>query len=174
MNKTEQITAKQYQELIRKSPVDKKGRIAISKALPEYREKIIEPIFNKEVESLTIEIPFVLPTLNEYIQSERSHWAAAADLKKNATEAVIFACRGKQGIIDPNGLYDLEIHWIVPNNKSDSDNIFQGIKYILDGIVKAKIISNDGRKNVRNISHTIETVKEKYLVTVNLIKTNNQ
>ena len=99
-----------------------------------------------------------LPTLNEYIDLERSSRYGAATLKKNATNKVCLFANRMQKL--PEKLFDIEIHWIRTNNKHDADNVFFGVKFILDGIVKAGKLKSDGRKHIRNISHKIETSKE--------------
>lgn len=108
-----------------------------------------------------------LPTLNEYIQAERGYWAAAAALKKKATGNIqIEAMSQSRKKIE--GMVDIDIFWVTPDNKQDADNVFFGIKFILDGLVKAGILSSDGRKNVRHISNFIRTVKGKRFITVTI------
>jgi hypothetical protein len=108
-----------------------------------------------------------LPTLNDYIQKERGGWAAAASIKKKGTEAVqLEVLSQNRSKID--GMVDVELYWIVPDNKQDPDNVFFATKYILDGIVKAGVLREDGRKNIRHISHKIRTIKNYRFVIVKL------
>lgn len=108
-----------------------------------------------------------LPTLNEYILAERQNRYAGANMKKHATNTCsIYSLSLPK---DLQGLFDISIHWVVENNRSDSDNIFMGIKWILDGMVKSGRLNGDGRKHIRNICHSIET-GDKYSVTVTLIE----
>lgn len=113
------------------------------------------------------EITEKLDTLNEYIEAERSNKYAAAQMKKKNTKICQIAAMQIKGKIDPLKQYDVEITWCVTNNRQDPDNVYSGVKYILDGLVKAKVIKNDGRKNIRFISHKIFTMK-KYCVFVQL------
>ena len=123
---------------------------------------------------ISFQIQSTLPTLNEYIDAERTNKYKASTLKKKATNTCkMYASQVYAKLRQPGKQYDLKIHWIVPNNKIDSDNIFFAIKFILDGMVDAKLITKDGRKNIRNIAHSIETVKGKYLITVIMIETEN-
>ena len=115
-------------------------------------------------------IDYVLPSLNEYIDVERGNLFGANKIKRESTDAVAFRCIHLFNTINPKGKYNVSVHWTVPNNKKDSDNIFFGVKAILDGIVEAKVLKGDGRKYIQNITHTIETVKDKYLVLVTLNK----
>lgn len=170
----DKMSAAEYNELLKKCTVNKKGRIVTNAILPEYKEKVIKPIFEKKeeiqkeysVKELWINIPFVLPTFNEYIEAERTNRYVASSLKKKATQAVKFACRESINIINPEGKYDLFVYWTVPNNKTDSDNYYAGIKFILDGIVAAGVLKGDGRKFVNNIFHSIHTKKGEYKIDV--------
>jgi Holliday junction resolvase RusA-like endonuclease len=111
-----------------------------------------------------------LPTLNEYILWERGNKFAAASKKKAFTFKVALIAKSqiKEKL---TGCYDIELTWCVPTNKQDSDNVFFAVKFLLDGLVLAQILPNDGRKNVRNISHKIITDKtKKESVIVNLIE----
>ncbi len=110
-----------------------------------------------------------LPTLNEYIQLERSHRYKASAVKKKYTDICgKFGLAGKRGV-KKDGKYSLILNWTTTTNKADPDNIFFGIKFILDGLVKYKVLANDGRKNIQNIHHNIQTGK-KYNIEVNLIE----
>lgn len=108
-----------------------------------------------------------LPTLNEYINSERGSKYSGAALKKKFTYICAQCALIVKNKIDKNGLYDLEITWNVTDNKVDSDNLFFAVKLILDGLVSCGALSGDGRKHIRHISHKIFTTK-KYLVNVEL------
>ena len=110
-----------------------------------------------------------LITLNEYINAERKNKFLAAKLKKQNTLICKLYANKLKNKINPNGLYDLQITWNVLNNRQDADNIYFAVKFILDGLVGAGILKNDGRKNIRNISHTIKTKKE-YLIEIELIE----
>ena len=109
-----------------------------------------------------------LPTLNDYILAERGSWAAAASVKKYATNnvQVEIMSQGRKPIEE---VVDVNIYWITPDYKQDPDNVFFGVKFILDGIVKAKVLSQDSRKNIRHISNKIRTIKNKRFVIVELI-----
>jgi Holliday junction resolvase RusA-like endonuclease len=108
-------------------------------------------------------------TLNQYINLERGNRYAAASKKKKLTEAVQWQVMKYRNQIDPTGLYDLTIYWIVPDNRTDPDNVYF-LKPILDGLVKAKILKDDNRKHVRNISHRIRTVKGKSYIIIRFRK----
>lgn len=96
------------------------------------------------------------PTLNEYITAERRNRFIAGNIKKKFTAYVKYeALVQLRGCF--NSLYDLNFKWTTTNNKSDPDNIYFAVKFILDGLVESKRLAGDGRRYIRNISHTIET-----------------
>lgn len=109
-----------------------------------------------------------LPTLNEYILAERTNKFSGAKFKKKYTDIIHYEALQQRQMfsIDKTKCHDLEIHWTVTDNRTDSDNYFSiGAKILLDGIVSAKLLSGDGRKYIRNISNTIET-GEKYSIEI--------
>lgn len=113
-----------------------------------------------------LEIPFYtkLPTLNEYINAERGDRMAAANMKKKVTNSIMVESLNFRNLIDPNIVYDIELLWETANNRIDPDNIFFGVKFILDGVVKAGILKSDGRKNIRNIYNKIETTGQNRVI----------
>jgi hypothetical protein len=112
-------------------------------------------------------IDIKLPTLNEYINLERTNGYAAAALKKKYTNYCAIYANNVQSL---EGLYDIVLDWETANNREDPDNLYFGIKFILDGLIKVqKNGFKDGRKNIRRIYHNIKTTG-KFQVTVNLIE----
>ena len=93
-------------------------------------------------------------TLNEYIQAERGNKYAAAGIKKSSTAAALYACIG----ILPIEKYPVEIQftWYRRNKRTDPDNISFAQKFVLDGIVEAGVLSDDGWNEVTAISHKFE------------------
>ena len=109
----------------------------------------------------------VLPTLNEYIEAERTHKNIASKIKNDFTVLCKNASFGllKCGI-DPSKKYNIKIIWHV-NNRKDHDNIAFGIKFILDGMVNAGVLHNDSPSHIWNISHIFVDSKE-YLIRIEL------
>ena len=54
---------------------------------------------------------------------------------------------------------DLDITWYCKNKKKDKDNIAAGIKFILDGLVMADAIEDDGWKQVNSFKHSFKVDK---------------
>ncbi|RLA40221.1 MAG: hypothetical protein DRR06_17780 [Gammaproteobacteria bacterium] len=87
-----------------------------------------------------------LPTLNQYINAERSSKFFAASMKKNATRSV--ALQLKTQVKEIIGICHYTFIWHCKDRRIDPDNICYAKKFILDGMVSAGIISNDGWANV--------------------------
>lgn len=96
----------------------------------------------------TLIITGSMTTLNDYIDSERGNKFAAAKIKKNETERVAWECKKQK--IDKVGDKRVYVYfkWFCENRKSDPDNICFAKKFILDGLVVAKVLNGDGQKHI--------------------------
>ncbi|MCF6461473.1 RusA family crossover junction endodeoxyribonuclease [Clostridium sp. Cult3] len=112
----------------------------------------------------TIVIPGELPTLNEIIDSSKLHYMNYRDMKKEYTEMVAWLAKGK----GPFEKIDLDITWICKDKRKDKDNIATGIKFILDGLVMAGTIENDGWKQVNSFRHNFKVDKHNPRVEVKI------
>lgn len=99
---------------------------------------------------LVIEHP--LPTLNEYINAERSNKFRAAKIKKQATEMIAWDAKS-QIKTEIDFLADYTFYWTLPNKRKDPDNVSFGQKFIFDGLMMAGKLPNDSMKYVRSICH---------------------
>lgn len=92
-------------------------------------------------------ILYYIPTdLNTYINQERTHRMIAARTKKEETESVRLASL----VADLKPMKSpvvLNFTWYY-KSKHDLDNISFAKKYILDGLVKARVLQNDSKKDV--------------------------
>lgn len=105
----------------------------------------------------TFTIPGELPTMNEIVAASKKHWSSYANMKKDYTFLVYIHAQKL-----PNFNYvDVEITWYCKNKKKDKDNISGGgTKFILDGMVQAGVVGNDGWKNIGNITNHFEVDRE--------------
>ena len=106
-------------------------------------------------------IPSILPGMNEIIKaskSRRGNWSGYADLKR--TYGQIIACY--VGDLKPvHSLVWVSFEWVEKTRKRDLDNIAAAKKFIFDALVKAKILKNDGWKNVAGWTDQFSSNKEK-------------
>jgi hypothetical protein len=89
-----------------------------------------------------------LPGRNEAEKAARTHWSYAARLKKDNTELVYWECVAQQ-IKPVKGVATIAVAFYEKDLKRDADNVLGGLKYILDGLVLAKVIPNDCRKRIK-------------------------
>lgn len=75
----------------------------------------------------------------------RTHWSLGAKLKKEQTEIVYYSCKAQniRQAIHPT----IIVEFFEKDSRRDSDNVISSLKYILDGLVLAKVIENDNRKS---------------------------
>lgn len=114
-------------------------------------------------------VPGKFTTLNELIDMSKRHWAEYAKVKQTTTNAVAWAA--KEAGIPQLERVELHLTWYWPDRRTDQDNIAAGIKFVLDGLVAAGVLANDGWREVAGFSHSFEVDKENPRVEVKLIET---
>ena len=120
------------------------------------RKELVE-ILGKKID--TIIIPGELPDLNEIIEASKNHWGSYSSLKKANTQLVAFCA--KQATKRRYKKIDLDIIWYCKDRRKDKDNIMAGgLKMILDGLVVAGVIKNDGWSEIGSINNHFEVDKD--------------
>lgn len=92
------------------------------------------------------EIPFRLPSLNDYIDVCRSSKNAGNKYKTSIEDDIQWFLR-KMGKIDEPIFLTFE--WHEPNLKRDKDNVCFAKKFILDALQKSGVITNDNNRFVK-------------------------
>lgn len=117
------------------------------------------------IQQLTI--PGTLPDLNEMIAAakvRRGNWCKYNDLKDHWTGVVaIYAHLQK---LQPIPGAHFRFEWHRKNKRIDPDNISAGAKFVLDALVKAGIIENDGWSEVLSITHTFTKATENKVIII--------
>lgn len=111
-----------------------------------------------------IEIPFRLPSLNEYISASKvvkGKWNAGNQMKQDVQDDIMYFLNKLPVYKKP---IKIHFHWIEENSKRDLDNICFAKKFILDSLVKAGKIKNDNRKYVEGFVDTFEYAKESKVI----------
>ena len=103
-------------------------------------------------------IPHELTDLNTYIQAERGNKFVAAEIKKDMTQICTLYAKKLQPITSK---VKIVITWYCKNQKKDPDNISFAKKFVLDGLVKAGILQNDGWSNILSFEDAFEVDKDK-------------
>lgn len=101
-----------------------------------------------------------LCSLNEYIKAERSNRYKGAKIKQD-NERIITASIKQQlcGVRINNPVY-MDYLWVVPDKRTDRDNIVFARKFIQDALVSAAALKGDGWKHVVGFSDRFEVDKE--------------
>ena len=105
-----------------------------------------------------------LPGLNDYIAAERTHRQAAAKLKREAEETVLWSAKASRlrKIKSPVIMHFL---WVEPNRKRDKDNISSfGRKVIQDALVKGGYLEGDGWKHIEGFTDSFEVGEPKIII----------
>jgi Holliday junction resolvase RusA-like endonuclease len=108
-----------------------------------------------------IEIPFRLPSLNEYTNKCRNNRYAGAEMKKQIECNIAYYINKLPEYKKP-----VKIHftWVEENKRRDLDNISFAKKFILDSLVKAGKLKNDNRKYVIGFTDGFEYAKESKVI----------
>jgi Holliday junction resolvase RusA-like endonuclease len=90
-----------------------------------------------KVQTLKFPLP---PTLNDQINSARTHWTKSAQAKKKWTKLIADHCLGSSCF---EGKVWITFDWYVERFSRDPDNIMGAAKFIMDGMKDAGVIKND-------------------------------
>tara|TARA_R110000824_G_scaffold8358_3_gene37798 strand:+ start:681 stop:1145 length:465 start_codon:yes stop_codon:yes gene_type:complete len=112
-----------------------------------------------------------LPGQNEMIKAAkigRRGGAYSSEKKKLTTSVALMALSA--GLTPVEGRCFVRFLWHEPNKRRDYDNIRAGAKYILDGLVQAGIIQDDGWRCVTGLDDRFFKDKEDPRVVVQIIE----
>ncbi len=114
-----------------------------------------------------------LPGMNEIVaaaKSGRGKGNAYSRQKALWTSLVAHAARkAKLGhYAAPVSIHCL---WREGSARRDPDNIHAGVKFVLDGLVEAGVVSGDGRRHIAAVMHDVVTVAENPGVTIQILST---
>lgn len=81
-----------------------------------------------------------LPTANEYIDACRKNRYAAAKMKRDAEELIIWQAKR---LLPIKQKVRIRLTWYEENRRRDPDNVRFGVKFILDALQKCGKLKND-------------------------------
>lgn len=108
-----------------------------------------------------------LPSLNDVIDANRSNRYAGAKMKKDIERHIltfVYAARECKKLKPADTPCIIFIEWHEATKRRDADNIQSAQKFILDALKKGGILTDDGRKYVKQIYHEIVDDKEDYVI----------
>src|SRR3990167_3523428 len=117
---------------------------------------------------ISFTIPGELVSLNEYINTDRTNRYKAALIKKAETYRVASEIRAAKVPKITKPMVEMICTWYTKDKKKDSDNCAFAIKFILDGMVMAKILPNDTRAYTGSFVHHFEVDKRRPRVVVDI------
>ena len=106
-----------------------------------------------------------LPGLNEIIKVAKAHPVAYSSMKKKWGELVSLYIR-KAKLKPMQGPVQIHITWVEKTWRRDPDNVRAGSKFILDALVKSKVLPCDSRKTIWQISDSFLVHKDNWRVDV--------
>lgn len=111
---------------------------------------------------MKIRIDFRFTELNKYIDAERGNRYAAANIKANETEVarLAFRCERPAQALP----LDLTFKWHCTDMRRNPDNIAFAKKFIIDGMVKAGFIENDGWKQIGQLRDEFYVAESDYVI----------
>ncbi len=108
-----------------------------------------------------IEIPFRLPSLNQYINECRKNKFAGAKMKKDVESDIGWYINQLPKYQNP---IKIHFHWVEENKRRDLDNVCFAKKFILDSMVKAGKLKDDNRNYVKGFTDTFEYGKSSKVI----------
>ncbi len=109
-----------------------------------------------------------LPDLNNYTKANRGNKYAGNKLKQDATNIVCLYAKSQL-----RGKYErmsLSITYYCKNKRKDKDNIAFAKKFILDGLIKAGVIPDDGWGQIEGWTESFEVDKDDPRIRVELVR----
>lgn len=113
-----------------------------------------------------------LPSLNDVIEANRTNRFMGAKFKREIEEAIGWSIRSaltRKTLYKPKKAVIVRFTWTEPNRRRDCDNIASAKKFILDALVKMRVLENDTQKYVVGFYDIFEIGKD-YSVRVELIE----
>ena len=107
------------------------------------------------------EIPFKLPSLNEYINVCRTNPYKAAKFKSDLEYQIGAYVSWIPVFTKP---IKIHFHWVEDSKRRDLDNVCAAKKFILDAMVKQGKLKDDNRKCVTAFTDTFSYDKEAKVV----------
>jgi len=97
-----------------------------------------------------------LPGFNETIYEARGNKYVSNTTKRLCTSICADAAKHNHIPVITKPII-VSVLWIEKDRRRDPDNIAVALKFILDGLQKAKVIQNDGWKEIIGITHRFAT-----------------
>lgn len=96
-----------------------------------------------------------MPSLNDYVAAERANRFKAAAMKRRETARARDAALAARlpAFLGP---VTVRFLWVEESRRRDLDNVAFAKKFVLDGLVEAGVLPNDGQRHVVGLQDTFE------------------
>ncbi|MFB6088924.1 MAG: hypothetical protein ABEK36_04055 [Candidatus Aenigmatarchaeota archaeon] len=111
-----------------------------------------------------IEVAGVFPGLNKILNKAKTSYIMYSELKKKYTGIFYYEFQ----VLPKMEQIVLGCKWYDKSLRRDPDNIESAVKFVLDGLVRADVIENDGHKHVKGIFHVFGNDKKNPRVLLNI------
>ncbi len=92
------------------------------------------------------------PTLNQVIEAAKAHYGKYSSLKSKWTDRAELAV-SEHGVKFQHTTFTIKCVWYWKDKRTDPDNVGSAVKFLLDGLVEAELLSGDGWKQVKHLEH---------------------
>lgn len=99
---------------------------------------------------IKFEIPFRLPSLNEYVNICRTNRYGAGKHKRDIENHILWYLKNVKKKVDSPVF--IKFVWYEKSRRRDKDNVAFAKKYILDALQKSGILPNDNNKYITGFS----------------------
>ena len=108
-----------------------------------------------------------MPGLNEFIKAHDVSYKKGNAMKQRETDRAAWCAKAARL---PRITCPVVVHflWVEPNEKRDVDNVAFAKKFILDALVRARVISNDDRKHLVGFTDTFATDRKRPRIEVTI------
>ena len=124
--------------------------------------------------SVNFTIPGRLPSLNEFLDSTKRHkrgYYAGNDMKRKWERYISAYIPSTYKGLCLDGKYSVAFKFYEENYRRDPDNISSvARKFILDALVKNKVLKDDSRKYIKELQDVYYTDKDRPRIEVMLIE----
>jgi len=113
-------------------------------------------------------IPGQLPTMNTIINKSKTHWSNYKRMKDNYDAIVQYYAEQQRIKFFESTV--LNITYYRKDKRTDPDNIAAAKKFIIDGLVSAGVLEDDGWAVVKGFNETWEVDRENPRVEIELLE----
>ena len=110
-------------------------------------------------------IPGQLPGMNEIIRTAAGAGGSCTNYSKlkKALNLELWAVIKQARLVRPARAVRVAFHWREPNRRRDLDNIAAGKKFVLDALVDANVLEDDGWLFVVGLADMFSVVDRKHV-----------